>query len=575
MKRFTGTTIRLLLFTAAITLAFSVRAANADFTFGTPILVPNVNSSSVELCQSISSDGLMFYFASNRPGGYGNADLWVSTRPTTEDEWAEPVNLGPPVNSSGHDYCPSISADGLTLYFADYWGYPPRPGGLGGCDIWETTRATTDGDWSEPVNLGAPINSSSHDLYPCISLDGLSLYFTSHRPGGHGADLWVSRRERTSGGWGEPINLGSPANSGMYDGKPAISADGRILVLTSDRIGGVGDWDLWMTQRATIQDDWSTPFPLSIGAGNAALSADGRTLYFYSDRPGGPGNGDLWQMAITPVVDFNSNGIVNAEDMCVIVDHWNESYSLCDIGPMPWGDGIVDAQDLIFLAEHLFEEIPLPLELTAYWRLDEEEGDITHDSAVENVGLLFGGPVWLPTEGERDGSLQFDGMDDYISTDFILDPGDGSFSVFAWINGGGPGQIIVSQADTLVDTNRGSKVVAGSTWLGLDASSGTLMTGLKQSPYHKLLVSQSVITDGQWHHIGLVQNASDSKRCLYTDGVEVASDSDPASTVSCKTGLYIGSGQSLDTTSFFSGLIDDVRIYSLALSPEKIEALAQ
>ncbi|UCG12657.1 MAG: PD40 domain-containing protein, partial [Deltaproteobacteria bacterium] len=391
MKRLTGSTIRFLLFTTAITLVFNVRAANADFTFGTPVLVPNVNSSSIEICQSISSDGLTFYFASSRPGGYGNGDLWVSTRPTTEDEWGEPENLGPPVNSSATEYSPSISSDGLTLYFADYWAYPPRPGGLGGCDIWKTTRATTEDDWGEPVNLGSPINSSSHDLYPCISYDGLSLYFTSFRPGGQGVDLWVSRREKTSDIWGEPINLGPPVNSGMWDGKPAISADGRILVLTSDRIGGVGDWDLWMTQRATIQDNWSTPFPLSIGAGNAALSADGRTLYFYSDRSGGLGNGDLWQTAIIPVVDLNDDGIVNAADMCIMVNHWSENYPLCDIGPMPWGDGVVDVEDMKVLAEHLCEEIPLPLELIAYWKLDEEEGDIAYNSAGGNAGFLFGG----------------------------------------------------------------------------------------------------------------------------------------------------------------------------------------
>jgi hypothetical protein len=88
------------------------------------------------------------------------------------------------------------------------------------------------------------------------------------------------------------------------------------------------------------------------------ISSDGSVFYFVSDRPGGVGGHDLWQAPINPIVDLNSDGVVDALDMCIIVDHWGTDESLCDIGPMPWGDGIVDVQDLIVMAEHLFEEIP-------------------------------------------------------------------------------------------------------------------------------------------------------------------------------------------------------------------------
>jgi hypothetical protein len=83
-------------------------------------------------------------------------------------------------------------------------------------------------------------------------------------------------------------------------------------------------------------------------------------LYFCSERPGGLGGpyGDIYQAPIIPIVDFNGDCIVDAEDMCIMVDHWGEDYSLCDIGPMPWGDGVVDVEDLVVLAEHLFETIP-------------------------------------------------------------------------------------------------------------------------------------------------------------------------------------------------------------------------
>jgi hypothetical protein len=89
-----------------------------------------------------------------------------------------------------------------------------------------------------------------------------------------------------------------------------------------------------------------------------ALSGDGKILYFMNGRPGGSGAWDIWQSSIIPVVDLNADGIVDAADMCVMIDHWGTDEPLCDIGPMPWGDGIVDVEDLIVLAEHLFEEFP-------------------------------------------------------------------------------------------------------------------------------------------------------------------------------------------------------------------------
>jgi hypothetical protein len=102
-------------------------------------------------------------------------------------------------------------------------------------------------------------------------------------------------------------------------------------------------------------------FNTSAGEAEPSLSADGRTLYFsdwWITHTGGFGAQDLWQVSIEPIVDLNNNGIVDATDMCIMVNHWGTDNRLCDIGPMPWGDGIVDVQDLIVLAEHLFEEVP-------------------------------------------------------------------------------------------------------------------------------------------------------------------------------------------------------------------------
>ena len=321
-----------------------------------------------------------------------------------------------------------------------------------------------------------------------------------------------------------------------------------------------GDFEIWMTRRVTKEDNWRPPVNLGPVVNSSAIdgfpsiSANGSTLYFCSDRLGGFGEADLWQVPIEPVVDLNGDGIVDCADMCIMVDYWGTDEPLCDIGPMPWGDGIVDVQDLIVLAEHLFEEP----RLIAYWKLDETEGDIASDSANGNDGTVHGDPAWQPEGGIVDGALQLDGIDDYVSTDFVLNPADGAFSVFAWIRGGAPGQVILSQADTT--TERGVK--PGSTWLGTDLSEGKFMAGLTHALL--LLKSDFVITDDQWHDIGLVYDGS--SKYLYVDGAEVAKDNWPPR-LGADGGLYIGAGSDLEPGAFWSGLIDDVRIYNRAVSP--------
>ena len=113
-----------------------VRDANADFTFGMPVnLGSTINSSAAEQCPSLSADGLEIYFSDHspmlRPGGQSRSDLWVATRPTKDDPWGEPENLGPTVNSTTDDEYPDLSADGLSLYFSSNRG----AGGLGSYDL--------------------------------------------------------------------------------------------------------------------------------------------------------------------------------------------------------------------------------------------------------------------------------------------------------------------------------------------------------------------------------------------------------------------------------------------------------
>ena len=184
---------------------------------------------------------LELYFTSDRPGGNGNGDLWVTRRATVDSEWGTPVNLGTLVNSAYEDGCQSLSSNGLELYFIS-----SRPGGYGSWDLWMATRVTVSANWGTPVNLGPTINTSAMENFPCVSPDGLLLFFASTRPGGYGnLDLYVARRATRGDPWGTPMNLGPVVNSGYHENGPRIMADGSMLYFISNRPGGVGGFDFW------------------------------------------------------------------------------------------------------------------------------------------------------------------------------------------------------------------------------------------------------------------------------------------------------------------------------------------
>jgi hypothetical protein len=300
----------------------------------------------------------MFIATSRLEGGL-KYHISMMTRETLEDDWGAPVDLGSPVNVSGvMNFTPAVSADGLTLVLCS-----DRSGGSGLTDIYMTTRATKDSPWAVPVNLGPLINSSNYEVGLCLSTDTLELYFGSMRSGGSGnMDLWVTRRATAESAWDPPVNLGPMVNSPYEDYMPSLSPDGLCLMFCSARPGGYGSRDIWITTRASKNDPWRTPVNLGPSLNTPAqdwpgcFAPDGSTFYFATDRAGGYGKSDLYQVSVKPVVDFNGDGVVDIADVGIMLEHWLTDYPLCDIGPMPWGDGIVDVQDLIVLAEHLFED---------------------------------------------------------------------------------------------------------------------------------------------------------------------------------------------------------------------------
>ena len=194
---------------------------------------PPLNTSDNEGAQSLSVDGKRMYFtACNRPDGIGNCDIYVSFK--KGDNWSEPINLGEPINTTASEKQPSISPDGRTLYFISN-----RAGGKGGFDIY-SSYLNDDGQWESPVNMGDSINTPYNEQSPFIHPDNQTLYFSSDGWVGMGGyDIFLSRRKE-DGTWSKPVNLGYPINTQKDEIGLFVNAKGNKAYFSSSRIEGRG-----------------------------------------------------------------------------------------------------------------------------------------------------------------------------------------------------------------------------------------------------------------------------------------------------------------------------------------------
>lgn len=262
-------------------------AVRVESISGTPA---DFNGAALDGCPFVSRDGKTFYMASNRTGGLGGIDIWASTRASENDPWGSPVNVGPPVNSSANDFCPTISRDGHLFYFVSN-----RADGCGGDDIY-TTRLRPDG-WDPVQNLGCDVNSAANEASPFPlpeRADGPVLYFSSTRAGT--SDIYRSASHGDVFGSAAPVSaLNSPT---AQDGHPNLRRDGLEIFFFSTRPGGLGAQDLYSSTRSSVAVPWSTPVNLGPAVNSSAadtrpsLSWDGTTLYFGSTRAGGDGDSD-------------------------------------------------------------------------------------------------------------------------------------------------------------------------------------------------------------------------------------------------------------------------------------------
>lgn len=201
-------------------------------------LGPPINTDMNEGAQSLSVDGRTMYFtACNRDDGKGSCDIYFAVK--EGNQWGPTVNLGSPVNTSAWEAQPSISPDGRTLYFVS-----SRDGSTGGMDLWKSKRDSI-GNWTNPVNLGDVINTTGDEMSPFIHADNRSLYFSSTGHLGMGGfDIFKSKRSE-SGEWSEPVNLGYPINTHHDEIGMIVNAEGSRAYYSSDRMKDSGK-DLYM-----------------------------------------------------------------------------------------------------------------------------------------------------------------------------------------------------------------------------------------------------------------------------------------------------------------------------------------
>ncbi len=235
---------------------FASKRDNNGNWMGSVALPGPISSKDDEGAAGIAPDGQKVYYSlCRRPDGYGDCDIYSSVLNGTD--WSKPMNLGREFNSPAWDGQPSIAPDGNSMYFSSR-----RPGSTDGSEDIYVSYRNTDGTWGLPINLGPTINTSYSERSPFIASDGVTLYFSSNgHPGYGGHDLFMTRKQsdRT---WSEPKNLGSPINSSDDDEFLSIPAKGKTAYYSSRR-GNTG-LDIY---EAVLPPDLA-PLPVTLVTGS-------------------------------------------------------------------------------------------------------------------------------------------------------------------------------------------------------------------------------------------------------------------------------------------------------------------
>jgi outer membrane protein OmpA-like peptidoglycan-associated protein len=259
---------------------FSISAIRSPVTFNPANLGANINSDADEYLPALSADGSTLIFTrSKKVDGFRNEDFYLSYN--NSDDWQLAKNLGKPINTPQNEGAQCITADGLTLYFTAC----SRNDSYGRCDIYESNFVNDT--WTDPVNLGEHINTENWESQPAISADGRQLFFVSNRSGGRGGkDIWVSYKN-ANGTWTKAKNLGKDINTSKDDISPFLHWDNQTLYYSSKGFVGMGGFDIFLS-RLNESGNWgevkNIGYPINSPSDENSLivAKDGRTAYFAS-----------------------------------------------------------------------------------------------------------------------------------------------------------------------------------------------------------------------------------------------------------------------------------------------------
>lgn len=253
-----------------------------------------INSSEPEMYPVISADTQTLYLT--RRVNWIDEDFYKSTVDSCGG-WFTAKNLGRPANTLSQEAAQFVSADGHYMFFMRCENRSENGWDRGGCDLY--MAYTEDSTWSVPQSFGATINTPAYEGMPCLSADNRELYFVSDREGGYGGlDIWVSRFE--NGLWQLPRNLGPEINTAGDETAPYLHIDNHTLYFASKGHVGLGGSDLFFSRR-TGDTSWSKAknmgYPINTTADEISIcvTIDGKKAYISSDRDSVMGNFDIYE----------------------------------------------------------------------------------------------------------------------------------------------------------------------------------------------------------------------------------------------------------------------------------------
>jgi hypothetical protein len=261
----------------------------------------SINTKEDEYFPSLSLDGNTLAFTRKINGA--NEDFFIAQRDTNL-RWSKAKNMGTPPNTGSPDGAAMLSADGYYIFYTRCDVRSPDGIEGGGCDLVFSYRE--DSAWSSPQYFGYTINTTAYEGQPCLSSDNKDLYFVSNREGGYGGlDIWVSRF--VGNFWSKPVNLGPTINTSKNESSPFIHPDNETLYFTSDGHPGLGATDIFIS-RKNKNGTWKRP--INIGApinsenyeSSVVVDAKGEMGYFAANRKDSKGGMDIFAFDVYPAI---------------------------------------------------------------------------------------------------------------------------------------------------------------------------------------------------------------------------------------------------------------------------------